>query len=143
MKTTMQALATVLLLAGCSSEVSGPSQPASCDKAKAVGTYFFDFTALNGDCGEQTDALIKVDPNAAGTGECQVRSRTYSENDCKLEVTQTCRVSDPTVYGGWTTMEATSVMRQTAADGSTLAGTMSITIKDRCAGTYDIKATRR
>ena len=139
----MKALADVavaaLLAMGCSSADGGEQAPAACQKTDRSGTYRQSFTTQAGDCGDLDDAIVSFDAPAppAGGGSCTVTSERWSEGDCKLERTMACVTSTGRSTG-------TFVSRQQTANGSTITGLGTISIRlnsgSACTGTYAITA---
>jgi hypothetical protein len=143
----MRHLATLALLVvtACTSDVDEAPLPTACKRSDRTGTYRETYTAQNGDCGPLDSQLVSYNaPPGQGSASvgnsCTVTSEVWSEGDCKLERTVSCKTPDGFVAG-------VGVSRQQTADGSRITGTISIGVRRTdgrtCSGTYSLTSVRQ
>jgi len=140
-------IAAGLLLVGCSGAESAepspppPPPPSTCARTDRTGTYQQFFDTLDGNCGRIPSQLVNFDAPQPGTGAgdggappCIVSFERWSESDCKLERTVSCREPKGT-------SELVGVTRQQTQDGSWITGTFTVSVQPSdgtppCRGTY-------
>lgn len=133
---------TLFAVSACASEAGGEPAPTACKRTDRSGTYLQTFETRAGTCGDMDDQLVNFDAPAgpAGGGGCTVTHENWSENDCKLERTVACTGPD-----GASTL--TGVTRQQTANGSTVSGTFTVSVRldngSVCSGTYAVTAVRQ
>jgi hypothetical protein len=132
----------LLALAGCASATPSTPPPSACRKTDRAGTYRQTFTTESGACGDLPEQLVSfTDPMASAAPgiACRITSETWSDNDCKLERTISCRGPDGLTTG-------TGVTRQETANASVVDGTFSVSVRLNdgwtCQGTYGVHSVR-
>jgi hypothetical protein len=128
----------------------GPAEPPpgiECDPAtERSGTYRATFTTVDGTCGDQVSALIRLDPNAAPPSTCmRTFDDVWSDDMCRLERSLLCDA--PGVCNGCS-QETVGITTQVTETGSVLSGLMTISLYDSdgtllCVGTYQMRAERQ
>jgi len=140
------ALLTILAL-GCGGGTDEETEPESfeCNLGPLVGSYLVSFETLGGNCGEQTSALVQLDPNA-GASECvNVTEPRVSDDRCRFETHGICPFDQ---FAPGASVESTSLIRQDNGDASRLSGTVTINILNAdgtayCVGTYRARYVRQ
>lgn len=119
-----------LALLGC-----GPSGPC----ADRQGSYVVDFSTRSGNCGDQNEAVVNIQPGGGQTS-CTGSSQVSADN-CTVDLDVTCPFN-----ANQSVQEAGQVVW--SSDGSHGSGTIQLTLRDAasnilCSGTYDVHYQRQ
>ena len=121
------------------------TQPTECDPAEQVGTYLMQLDLRDGNCGEFSDRLVRVDALAEDPdGLCvEDAPERWTEGGCKVEASVTCDDA-----AGRGTYQNILVLTQRDESGDRFTGILSVAAWDTmgaqvCRGTYDVAATRQ
>jgi hypothetical protein len=131
-----------MVVLGCG---GGEDEEISCSLDERRGTYLAEFRTVDGNCGEQTSAVLRLDSTAMMNGCTVSGENVVSTDQCSLTSTVVCPF-DQLAPGA--TLETTMISRQEADDGSRITGTMTMGAFDAngieiCFGTYRVTAERQ
>lgn len=141
-----------LVLAACTTSVDSEkeSTPDSCDAASRTGTYLVSYDERSGTCGEMESSLVVLDGDKNLDGGCELHTKKFSKNNCRLDIDVTCPFSyrDPTSWGGRGSalFHSTGYTEQRTEDGSHLDGAVTIRLETdsgTCISTYDVTYVRQ
>lgn len=122
----MRKILLLLALCGC----GGEDDP-KCSKDDRRGTYLVKFTTESGDCGEQTDALIRMDVGGDPGDGCTIDYNDFSGDECRLESGGSCDLP-----GDDLRLASVMVSEQENSSGSHITGTMSLSASTISTGSY-------
>lgn len=119
--------------------------PNGCSLDDRDGSYLATIATISGDCGEQTAAIIRLNP-ADPLGACMLTTEdAVSNNGCTLERSAVCPFPD--LCEGCS-LRSVGITTQQDPAGDLITGTMTITALAAdntavCFGTYSIRAERQ